>query len=151
MKGQLKISFPMSLANSPKSTCSQESESGVMPSDKLDGPMIDRSGPDPALANLSPRQAKEKGFLTNDTSGPLSTGTSASVGLALSLASRLQERLENHGSILYRLNWKEKTTPAGRSFFQLVASVRPIKDSGYIGWQSRPAAWPTTNARDWKS
>ena len=152
-----------------------ESESGPTPCEKQDGPTISRSGPDLAHASLSARQAKEKGLMTSGTYGQPSTGSSNSVALASSLGSRLRKKLEPLGSTLYRLTWKEKATPAGRSFSQLVASVRPISDSGNtgVGWatptcnindqpdntkrglqtllgQAKQASWPTPGARDHK-
>tara|TARA_Y100000004_G_scaffold169609_1_gene204024 strand:- start:38 stop:922 length:885 start_codon:yes stop_codon:yes gene_type:complete len=120
------------------------SASGATPSDKQVGQTTGLSGPDPAHANLSARQAKEKGLMTSGTHGPPSTGSSASVDLTESLVSRLRAELENRGSTLYRLTWKQKTTPAGRLHFRLAASVRRIKDSVCTGW-------PTTTGKDGNS
>ena len=115
-------------------TSSPGSASGATHSDRQAGPMTGLSGPDHAHANLSARQAREKGLMTSGTCGPPSTGSSASVDLTKSLASRLQAKLESLGSTLYRLTWKQRTTPAGRSHFRLAASVRRIKDSDCTGW-----------------
>ena len=49
--------------------------------------------------------------------------------------------------MIYRMHWKRKTTPRGRSFSQLVASARPISDRG--SGLSR-SGWVTASSRDWK-
>ena len=134
------------LWGTPNVTFSPGSEFGVMPCDRQDGPTTARSGPDPALANLSARQAKELGLLTSGTYGPPSTGSSASVALSLCLGSRLQTKLANLGSTLYALTWKRKATPQGLPFFQLVASVRRTKESDCTGWPT--AHWSTPRVSD---
>lgn len=82
-------------------------------------------------ANLSARQAKEKGLLTSGTYGLHGTGSSKSIILTLCLANRLRARTASLGSTLYRLTWKVKTTPSRRSYSQLVASVRPWVVRGF--------------------
>ena len=134
------MSRQMTFEDLPNVTFSPESASGATHSDRRAGQTTGLSGPAPAHANLSARQAKEKGFLTSGTYGPPSTGSSASVDLTESLVSRLQAKLENRGSTLYRLTWKQRTTPAGRLHFRLAASVPRIKDSDFIGWPSPKAS-----------
>ena len=130
---------PMNSKNLPNATSSPESASGATPCGKQDGPTTDTSGLCRAHANLSHRQAKEKGLTTSGTYGQRLTGSSASADLSLSLGSRLQAKLANLGSTFYALTWKRKTTPQGLPFFQLVASVRRIKESDCTGWPT-PAA-----------
>ena len=125
-------------------TSSPGSASGATHSDRPAGPMTGLSGPAPVHASLSARQAREKGLMTSGICGPPSTGSSASVDLTESLVSRLQAKLESLGSTLYRLTWKQRTTPAGRLHFRLAASVRRIKDSVCTGW-------PTTTGKDGNS
>lgn len=125
-------------------TSSPGSESGATRSDKPDGPMIDQCGPDLAPANLSPRQAKEKGLLTSGTYGPHGSGSSDSVVLGLCLANRLQSALALSGSTLYRLTWKAVVTPSGRRLSRLAASVPRTSENDSSGW-------PTPAARDHKS
>jgi hypothetical protein len=117
------------------------SASGALPSDKPDGPTIVPSGPAPAHASLSARQAKALGLMTSGTCGPLSTGSSNSAVLQSSLASRLHPRTASLGSTLYRLTWKRRAMPSGRSIPALRASARRISDSGSTGW-------PTPNVAD---
>lgn len=120
-------------------TSSPVSESGLMHSNKPDGATTSQSGRVPVPVNLSHRQAKEQGLTTNGTYGRLFIGSLNSADLSKSLESKLRPKLELLGSTLYRLTWKKKTTPEGRLYFRLVASVRPTKGKGYTGW-------PTTSA-----
>lgn len=74
---------------------------------------IARSGLAPARASLSARQAKAMGLLTSGTFGLTSSISSASSDLSMSLANRLQQVTQTHGSTLYRQTWKEWDTPSG--------------------------------------
>lgn len=91
-------------------------------------------GPDPALASLSARQAKEKGLLTTGTSGPPSIFSSNNAALNSSLASRLREQTEILGSTLYNLTWTQRRMPSGLRKPSLRASARPTSDPATIGW-----------------
>jgi hypothetical protein len=110
---------------------SQALEDGVTPFGLLDGPTTDPSGPAPAPASLSARQAKERGLLTNGTYGPRGIGSSNSADLSESLGNRLQARL--HGSTLFRETWKRKATPLGRRFWAHIASVPRTSGRDFIG------------------
>jgi len=124
------------LWDSPNVTSLLELGSGVMPSDLLDGPTIDQSGPDLALASLSPRQAKEAGLMTSGTFGRLGSISSASASLQTSLANKLRVRTDLLGSTLFNLTWKERTTAAGRQIFALRAS-------GHRTSGNECGSWPT--------
>ena len=119
---------------------SPESESDPMPCVAQDGRMTVPSGQVPVLASLSARQAKERGLLTSGTCGPRSSVSSASAALTSFLASRLQALTALHGSTLYRLTWKQRTTPAGRSIPALRASVPRTSDNGCTGWPTPRSA-----------
>lgn len=167
------------LLTSPAShnaTSSPASESGHSHCDLLDGPTTDPSGQAVVLANLSPRQAKAMGLLTSGTYGRSGTISSSSAALRTSLESRLRARTDSLGSILFKLTWKERTTPSGRSICALRASARRISDSdsgssekgwntpratdgsnggpnqanGALSADAALASWPTAAARDWK-
>lgn len=125
---------PTTCAGMRSATFLRESASGATPCDKQAGPMIDLFGAVPVRANLSARQAKALGLLTSGTSGPRSAISSASAALQQSLASRLQAKTALLGSTLYKLTWKERATPAGRSIPALRASARPTSDSASTGW-----------------
>lgn len=125
----------------PNTTSSPASAGGVMRYDLQAGRTTDQSGPAPALANLSARQAKEAGRMMSGTYGPRSTTSSRSFGLQSFLASRLRAGMASIGSTLYRLTWKERITPSGRPICALRASVLRISGNGFT-------SWPTPTARD---
>ena len=137
------MSDQLSLLDLLSATSSPALASGHTLSAAPDGPMIDQCGQDHALASLSARQAKEQGLMMSGTCGPRSTTSSASADLTLSLVSKLQAKTALVGSTLYKLTWKQRATPAGRSISALRASVRRTSDSGSGGL-------PTPNARDGK-
>lgn len=133
------MSLQLNLLDTLSATSSLELESGVTPCDLQDGPMTNPSGPDPAHANLSPRQAKERGLLMSGTYGQHSSGTSSSAALAQSLANRLHPVTDLLGSTLFRLTWKRRTTPSRRSIYALRASARRTFGSGYSSWRTPDA------------
>lgn len=147
------MSVQLSMFDHPNSqdthsaTSSPVSASGATHSAKQVGPTTVPSGPDPAHASLSARQAKEAGLLTSGTYGRTSTTLSASAALQSSLANKLRARTALLGSTLYKLTWKERTTPLGRSISALRASARPTSDKGSGGSEN---GWPTCTTRDWK-
>lgn len=166
----------MTLEDTHKYTCSPASACGPTPCAEPDGPTSGQSGPCPAPANLSARQAKELGLLTSGTCGPRPTISLESAALQSALASRLKEKTDLLGSTLFKLTWKEWLTPAGRSLPLLRASARRTEDTGNTGqrksWNTPRAtdgtnggpnqaggalpedaalsSWPTTTTRDWK-
>ena len=81
--------------------------------------------------------------MTSGTSGRLGTISSESAALQLSLASRFRRRTASVGSTLFKLTWKQRVTPAGRSIYALRASGRRTSDNAC-------SSWPTTTTRDWK-
>src|ERR1035437_2466392 len=94
---------------------SPASVGGVSRSDSLVGTPPAPSGPAPAPANLSARQAQAAGLLTSGTYGPTGSTLSASANLRSSLVSRLKQRLNTDGSTLFKMTWKEKVMQSGRS------------------------------------
>lgn len=126
--------------DSRSATSSPELASGLIPCGSPDGLTINRSGPAPARASLSARQAKEMGLLTSGTFGPTSSTSSASAALSMSLANRLQAVTQTHGSTLYKLTWKEWDTPSGLCRLRQRASVLRTSESELTGWPT-----PTCN------
>ena len=133
------MSHEWTLEDLPNVTFLQESEDGPTPCALPDGPTIDPFGPDRAPASLSARQAKEQGLTMSGIYGRPGTGSFASVDLASSLASKLRQRLGLLGSTLFRLTWKVRVTPSGRSIYALRASA--LSTSG-----NDSGSWPTPNA-----
>lgn len=134
------MSDPTTCAGTASAISSPASASGPMRFDAPDGPTNAPSGPDRALVNLSPRQAKAAGLMTSGIYGHISTGSSASAALTSCLVSRLRARTASLGSTLYKLTWKERVTPQGRSISALRASARPTSGNGSGGSES---GWPT--------
>jgi len=145
MNVQLSIFDLPTLSDTHNATSSPGSASGPTHSAEQDGQTTGRSGPVPAHASLSARQAKEQGLLTSGTYGRTSTGLLKTAALQSFLASRLRARTDLAGSTLYKLTWKDRATPAGRSIPALRASARRISDNGSIGLE---VGWLTPTAND---
>jgi hypothetical protein len=119
----------------------RESEAGHTHFDWPVGTTLDLFGPGLAHASHSPPQVNKKAPTTTDTSGLFGLTSSASADLQSFLESKLHQQFGTAGSTLYSMNWKEKTTPAGRRFCQLVASAHRTFDSDC-------GSWPTPTAAD---
>jgi len=89
-----------------------------------------------ALVSLSARQAKGLGVMTNVTSGQRGSGSSSSVALTQSLASKLATRLPKAGGMMWPQTWKQRATPAGRQYCQLAVSASRPKGTGSGLWQT---------------
>lgn len=127
----------------------QELQSGLIPCASPDGLTINQSGPAPARASLSARQAKEMGLLTSGTYGPTSSTSSASAHLSMSLANRLQAVTQTHGSTLFNQTWKEWDTPSGLCRLRQRASARRTSENELIGWPSPLASNVQNCYQDW--
>lgn len=130
------MSDQMSFWDTPSATFSQASADGPSHSGSPESAQTPPCGRAPAHANLSARQALEKGLMTKDTFGPLSGGSSSSAALQRSLESKLRRRMAAYGSPEYVLTWKHWPMPAGEPICALRASVRRISGSGFSGWQT---------------
>lgn len=124
------------------------SASGPTPCDAPDGATAVLFGQVLVPANLSARQAKEAGLMTSGIYGRTSTGLSISAALNASLANRLRAKTDLVGSTLYKLTWKDRVTPAGRSIPALRASARPTSDNVSGGLRK---GWATPTAHDYRS
>jgi hypothetical protein len=71
----------------------------------------------------------------------------ASDELQSKLTENLKKLTEGRGSTLYKLTWKERVTPAGRSIPALRATAPRTSDSAS---GSSQCGWPTPTTRDWK-
>lgn len=118
--------------------------------DYQDGLMSIRSGPAPALANLSARQAKEKGLLTSGIYGQLGSTSYESVTLQRSLENKLKPQFVADGLILYRLIWKRKTTPLHRVYLQQRALARRMNDLAFTSWPTPNSGPQNDNDSSWK-
>lgn len=139
------MSIPTTLKNSGSITTSPVSVSGPTPYDVLGGLTISQFAADLRPVNLSARQAKALDLMTSGICGPHSSTSLASQTLTQSLVSKLQVQTALLGSTLYKLTWKQRTLPSGRSISALRASGRRISDSAPIGEQL--GVWQTPRAR----
>jgi hypothetical protein len=125
----------------------QASADGHTRSASPDGPTTAQSGQDRLPVSPSPSPGRGLPETTSDTSRRTSSSLSAPADLLFSLESKsparmcsdaLQERLEaamaarlsGLGSTMYRLTWKEHTTPSGRSISRLRGSAHRISGNG---------------------
>lgn len=113
---------------------SQVSEFGHTPLGRLIGAIAVMSGRAPAHANRSAQLEEKKDLMTTGICGPSGLSSLSSANLTLSLANKYQAKTRYRGSTMYKLTWKVRTTPLGRSISAQRASVRRTSDSDYSGW-----------------
>lgn len=113
-----------------------------------DGPTTDQFGPGARPVSPSASQVTGAESRTSGTSPRTGSPWSQPSGLLSSLPSRLPPpSAKTPGSMIYSMRWKQKATPRGRLYLQLVASARRTFDSDSGLW---PSGWPTAASRDWK-
>jgi hypothetical protein len=139
--GQLSMFEPTTSEASRNATSSQASADGPTPSGLPGGPTTGPSGPDPAPASPSPSRGKGKAQQTNDISGLSSTASFQNADRLSYSVSRSLQQSGRLGSTECSLIWKVRATPAGRLFFQLVPSMRPIGEIDF-------GLWPTPRASE---
>ena len=125
-----------SLWDTPNAIFLPELGDGAGPCALPVGRMAGPCGQAHALANLSARQAGERGLLTSGTYGRTGFTSSGSVDLQSFLANRLRQNLPYPGLTLFSMTWKQRDTPAGRLICALRASGRSISGSGCGSWRS---------------
>ena len=141
---------PRTLQDLRNVTSSQGSEGGATPCAYPDGQTTGLCGPEAVPASHSASLARGKEQQTSGTSGLTSTGSSQSGALQLSLASRLQARLEGIGSPECSLIWKAWDMPAREPICALRASGRRIFGKDFTGshWPTPQANKNTKNSKD---
>ena len=135
------------LTGSPSVIFSLVSAAGLSRSELREFRKIRLSGREARLANRSARQESNSDSSTLDTSRRCSSASLASVTLQSSLGNRLRQQLQNRGCAIYKLTWKEKTTPSGLPYSQLVASALRTKENDSSLVRTN---WPTPTANDYK-
>lgn len=143
------------LTGSPSVIFSLVSAAGLSRSDLREFRKIRLSGREARLANRLARRESNSDSSTRDTSHLCSSTSSASATLQSSLGNRLRQQLQNRGCAIYRFTWKEKTTPSGLPYSQLVASVPRTNatdcSSARTTWPSPCAQNGTVNGyTDWE-
>ena len=135
------------LTGSPSVIFSLVSAAGLSRSDLREFRKIRLSGREARLANRLARQENNSDSSTRDTLRQSSSTSSASAALQSSLGSKLRQQLQNRGCAIYKLTWKEKTTPSGLPYSQLVASALRTKENDSSLVRTN---WPTPTTRDHK-
>lgn len=133
------------LKASPNAISSQESAAGLSPCNLQESVTKRGSGPEAHRASRSALPENSSDSLTPDTSRRYSSISSASAVLQSSLGNRLRRQLQNRGCAIYKLTWKEKTTPSGLPYSQLVASAHRTNATDF---SSARTNWPTPQAHD---
>lgn len=123
MKEALPKLSQKTLTGSPSVIFSLVSAAGLSRSDLREFRKMRLSGREARLANRLARRGSNSDSSTRDTLHLCSSTLSASATLQSSLGSRLRQQLQNRGCATYKLTWREKTTPSGLPYSQLVASV----------------------------
>ena len=124
----------MTLPGLPSAIFSQVSASGAMPCAAPDGQTTALCGQGVVPASRLARPVNNADLKTSATCGLNFTASSASAALQSALVSRLQANLASLGSTLYKLTWKTRVTPSGRSIPALRGSVRRTSGNGFTGW-----------------
>jgi hypothetical protein len=124
----------------PSGTFLPELEAGATHCDLQVGQTLDLFSQDLLPASHSQQQESNSASLTSVTLPPLGSRWSQPSGLLSSLASRLQPQSQKTtGSMIYSMRWRQKVTPRGRSYYQLVASAHRTFDSDFgllVGWHT---------------
>lgn len=102
-------------------------------------------GREAALANLSPRQAREKGLLMSGTYGHHGSTLYNNAALNLSLASKLHTAAVLISTPLYSRTWLENSTRLGTAYWTLAVLARPIKEREGSLWVTIPGPTPTSH------
>ena len=136
MSARSRKSRPTTSDASRNATSSPASASGLTHCEGPDGQMRIPCGQGHARVSHSVQPDGSAASTISVISGPHGSGSSESVSLTSSLASRLRAALGSRGSTLFRLTWKERHTPSGRSIPALRASARRTSDSDSTSWPS---------------
>ena len=122
------------LKTSRNATSLPESVDGATHCNSQGGNQLDLFGQEvhPVSPSQSPEIKEDK--MMNATSGLTSSISSASANLQSFLASKLPRQLEQSGSMIYKLTWKQKVTPRQWQYCQLVASAHRTKGNDSSSW-----------------
>lgn len=133
------------LKASPSAISSPESAAGLSHCNSPELVTKQDSGQEARRASRSALPESSLDSSTRDTSRQSSSISSASAALQSSLASRLRQQLQNRGCAIYKLTWKEKVTPSGLPYSQLVASAHRTNATDF---SSVRTTWPSPCAQN---
>lgn len=132
---------PKTWMDSLNVTSLPESEDGHTPCNSQDGPLTDLFGQLLSRVSHFPAEETPREHSMIATSGRFSPGSSESIALEQSLASRLRERLASTGSTEYAQTWRRRRTPLGRVFWEHIPKLLPTRDNDFSGLPT-----PTVNS-----
>ena len=135
----------MNSSDTPRFTSSPESADGLLPSSSPDGIQAGLFGQVPAPANRSVPRGGGKATRTTGTSGRRCSGSSASAGLARSLANKLQAATGLDGGTVWLPTLSLTATPQGRLCWTLAAL--DVRSEG-VGSSGLPTL-AAREGRDW--
>lgn len=138
-----RMSQPTMFEDSSNAISSLGSGVGPTRSDSPAGLMTDQSGPAPVPANRGAWRGSARVATIPAIFGRRGAGSYGSAVLRESLVSRLIQRLEGCGSILFTTTWSTRDMPSGRLVYRLVPSGRRTLGPGY-------GSLPTPTARDYR-
>jgi len=147
MSAALKTSDQLSLLDSSSAISSPASADGRKPCESPDGPTIVLSGRVAVPANLSARQARERGLLMSGTYGQLGSTSSRSDALQSFLVNRLTQQLSMAGSTLFKLTWKPLVTLSGAPLSLLRALALRTDDIDFGSWPTPTATLANKGVR----
>lgn len=134
MEDQLRIFNQESLQDTHNAISSQESADGQSLYNSQDGQMMKEYGQAPARVSLTQLPDDKKLRQMKDICGQNGSGSLESVNLQQSLESKLKTLLPTGGLTMFIKGWKQKATPSGRLYCQLVPSARPPGEIDYGLW-----------------
>ena len=109
------MSEPPTSEDSPKSTCSLESEDGATPCGSPNGQTTNRSGQGHVHVSRFRSRGSAEVTSTSAISGQLFTGSSPSTALQSSLENKLRQAMDLNGSLEFVLTWKDDGYAFGAS------------------------------------
>ena len=140
--GQFSMFPLMTSGASPSATSSPGLVGGPTLDASPGGPTTGPCGPEAPPASPSAPPVSKRARRTSVTSGPSSLASLEPVGPLLSWENKLRQRLARIGSTECLLTWKASATPAGRSLFRLVPSMRPIEEIACGLWRTPATTEP---------
>ncbi len=132
MAGQSNLFDLTTSEDSTSATSSPGLADGARRLGSLGGTTPSQSGQGLVPASLSVRRVGVPANRMRVISGLSGIRSSRSANLQQSLANKLQERMDSHGSTLFALTWKTRVTPLRRRICALRAKGRFTHGNGFI-------------------
>ncbi len=140
MSGQLRMFGLTTSEGFSSATSLQASAAGRTLCGLLAGLTTPTSGQVAAPVSPSRLPAPKLAGTIRATFGLRGSSCSKSAALQSSLVSKLMQRLDTAGSIVFAMTWNRKTTPSGRVVSRLRASARTTSANGSTSWPTPKVA-----------